>query len=1039
MFLDTGTDESLEGPVVGDGTQNESVFWNASSIGFQEEKIAMTYRIWFGLLLLLTVSQVHAQRLFKTIDPTEIDESLRFDVNNIPVDENVVETSSPSVGSGTIDLNFSPNIVITPDSSKGFVSYPGSDRVLVFDPKTGEILKLIEVGPNPGLITLTPDGKNLLLPCIHLEENMPTLDSSGAQIASIVRINVDTLKTKTLRLSEVFLSFANNILVSEDSRTGYLASLVTDELLRFDVDTLQETGNRLEFTPGTRPSTMTMAPDYSFIAVVLVGSTSLPRDEFPDSVTLVDQVNFTVLEQLIPPTGRNSEPDNPYILHDFTAVTLFSISPDGRYGLIADQQISNISSLPSLASDRAWLWDFQTSQFAAPIPVGGISAGCYYAPTGEFVMIGALAVSFIDPVEGTSDTILPTRSNFRSRSAPAFSNDGKVMFLAAPMNDSILSIDLESHQVLNAVEIGGDVEREVGSQINGELTTGVITYSSAPLHLSLVPDGDVLATVNFNANTVELLENSDRYFVAEFVSSTEGEDGEPGVFTGLALTNVSEKDANVILSAYSGSGFLFTDNLQTSDIVEFENPRSLELAPDTQIARTVEEFFRIDRPSDGGGDGTGEGDGGNDNEEDDSPVTSATVTGWLDIDTNQPDLGAFSLIGNNTLTLLDGSVAIKDSHPEIVLPEVRYEEDFKTEITVLNPHLTNMKVFVQLVNDKGQLVEEFSRALPPRTSFTRFVKDPDPETSADIGIFPESAFEPCSGGSGGGEDEGDDQDEEDGDGALHCGFERGYLLVKASPLNIQNSSELEEGVRGPSLVASERYYDSDRMAVLNGFGKVTDSVQGPVRYYLPQVTAFEGSQTFIQLVNPTSKWLNLSLTLKDDQGQDVAPPASVEIRSGHSLKKSLQNLFSLTDPGYQVSGWVLVESDRAGLTGDAELQLFDGQALTTVPLQDAPASNLLFSHVAEGLGMSTGLAIINTEDVAANVGLSIFDADGNIAEHTEFSIPPRGRDTRLLNEYFSDFGEQLGGYITLDSDRDIVGLELFYSDNLEFISAVLPQ
>jgi hypothetical protein len=135
----------------------------------------------------------------------------------------------------------------------------------------------------------------------------------------------------------------------------------------------------------------------------------------------------------------------------------------------------------------------------------------------------------------------------------------------------------------------------------------------------------------------------------------------------------------------------------------------------------------------------------------------------------------------------------------------------------------------------------------------------------------------------------------------------------------------------------------------------------------------------------------------------------------------------------------LVESDNPGLVGDAELQLFEGQALTTVPLQDVPASKLLFSHVAQGLGMSTGLAIINTEEVAANVDLSVFDADGNIAEHTAFSIPPRGRDTRLLNEYFSDFGEQLGGYITLDSDREVVGLELFYSDDLEFISAVLPQ
>jgi len=229
------------------------------------------------------------------------------------------------------------------------------------------------------------------------------------------------------------------------------------------------------------------------------------------------------------------------------------------------------------------------------------------------------------------------------------------------------------------------------------------------------------------------------------------------------------------------------------------------------------------------------------------------------------------------------------------------------------------------------------------------------------------------------------------------------------------------------------------MAVVNGLEKESDPDQGPQQYYLPQVAAFQGSQSIVQLVNPTSEWLNLSLTFKDGQGQDLATPVSVQLRAGHSLKKSLRELFSLTDPGNQVSGWVLVESDRAGLVGDAEIQLFEGLALTTVPLQQNGSTSLLFSHVAQGLGMSTGLAVINTEEVPANVGLSVFDPDGNLLNYTEFSIPPGGRDTRLLKEYFSDFGEQLGGYITLDSDRAVVGLELFYSDNLEFISAVMPQ
>ena len=95
-------------------------------------------------LWLFLCSNSVAQRIFATVDATSIDESLRFDVNNIPVDIGVKEyfTLRPS---GRVDLNYSPNIVFSDDSTKAFVSYSGSDTVLVFDPYSGEIIKLIEV------------------------------------------------------------------------------------------------------------------------------------------------------------------------------------------------------------------------------------------------------------------------------------------------------------------------------------------------------------------------------------------------------------------------------------------------------------------------------------------------------------------------------------------------------------------------------------------------------------------------------------------------------------------------------------------------------------------------------------------------------------------------------------------------------------------------------------------------------------------------------------------------------------------------------
>ena len=194
-----------------------------------------------------------AERAYGTINPSLIREDLFFDINTLPV----------RIGDRN-DLNFAPNIVFTPDSTRAFVSFPASDTVMMFDPKSGEVLALIPVAQTPNLIVLTPDGKTLLVVCLLFRDNSRADTFRSDTKGAICRIDVETLEVETLELEATFFSFVNNLVLMPDGKSGFIASSGTDEVLRLGLEPFQELSPRIELPGGTRPSSITLAPDASF-------------------------------------------------------------------------------------------------------------------------------------------------------------------------------------------------------------------------------------------------------------------------------------------------------------------------------------------------------------------------------------------------------------------------------------------------------------------------------------------------------------------------------------------------------------------------------------------------------------------------------------------------------------------------------------------------------------------------------------------------------------------------------------------------------
>jgi DNA-binding beta-propeller fold protein YncE len=965
-------------------------------------------------ILLLLAGPVWGQRLVTTIDPTELDENLRFDINTVPVRPGVVEISPVLAAGGTgrtVDLNFAPNLVFTPDSERAYLAFPGfavpntagepSNKVLAFHPKTGEILDLIEVANNPVQLALSPDGTRIAAVCLLLERNQKAEKGRprGERVAAVALIDVATHDVEILDLGGVGIGWANNPVFSADGSTLYLASTGSDELLRIDVERLEEILPRLRLGQGiggcepgepcVQPASITPAPDLSYLAVVLTQE-NLERGVHPDAIAIVDLEDFVITRRLFPTTGPTAENPAFQAFHDFTSTTMFSISPDGKWGLIADQAFSRVNQVPELVTDRAWLVDLETGEFEVFF-VGGIPAGTYWSPTQEFLVVSALELHFIDPVLKEVRHVSPLRSDFRPRSRPAFTPDGKRMYIAAPISDSIIPLELETSEIPRFVEVGGPLcLADVGE---GEDCPQGSLISSAPLELGVTPDGEVLVSVNFNANTIDLIRDTTHLAIHRALSSED-------FFTGVALTNVSEEDANLIVTGLSNTGIVFADDPSTEDVVEFVNPREITLPAGHQLARTSDELILSSE--------------------------EGRVEGWFDIDSDRPELKAFFLTGDLALKRLDGAVAAPRTSQRVILPEVRVTDGMVTEITVLNPNRQSARFSMDLVSHEGEVLGTFNRDLPSRGLFTGLVRDPDPDDGANVGIFPESFFED---------------------------FEDGYLVV-TTPTGV---------------MAYQRYFDVERMSSVNGL-PVSDRDERATTFYLPQFALFQGADTFLKLINSHPKpveddeqgegdngqgdneeggtdpeeeaearRLTVDLRVLGNDGFDLAAPVTLRLEAGQSVRQSVADLFGLNDPGDVVGGWILVEVDKEGLVGSAELRLFAGRAMTTVPLQDRTSTDLVFSHVAQGLGLSTGLALINPGASTANVAIEVFFEDGELNQSVEFALPAGARDAQLLNEYFADFGEQVGGYIRVTSDQNLAGLELFFADDLEYVSAVVAQ
>ncbi|MCZ6768516.1 MAG: hypothetical protein O7D93_04635, partial [Acidobacteria bacterium] len=372
----------------------------------------------------------------------------------------------------------------------------------------------------------------------------------------------------------------------------------------------------------------------------------------------------------------------------------------------------------------------------------------------------------------------------------------------------------------------------------------------------------------------------------------------------------------------------------------------------------------------------------------------STIDGWLNFDSDEFAMASFFLIGDRQLRRLDGGLANFRTSTELIFPEVQVRDGFATEVSLLNPNLESTDATLSLFSSEGELIEEISSALPPGVLTSPPLREPDPEAEVRTAVFTEEAYE---------------------------NFVDGYVRVSSQT----------------GILAFERYFDIERLAGLNGI-PVGPETELETTLYIPEVEAFAGAETFLNLINAGTGTVSLTLSLKGNQGEDLAVPVELQMEAAHSIRKNVVELFNLVDQG-AVTGWILIETDIPGIVGNAEVHSVSGQAMTSFLLQGSPMETFVFSHVVQRFGISTRLILLNPGPTAANVQVEVYRSDGLLLDSLSLSIAPSQRESRLLKELFPRLPDLIGGSIQISSDQGLVGLELFFASNPHFLASVPAQ
>ncbi|MBP7867687.1 MAG: hypothetical protein KA419_17285 [Acidobacteria bacterium] len=374
---------------------------------------------------------------------------------------------------------------------------------------------------------------------------------------------------------------------------------------------------------------------------------------------------------------------------------------------------------------------------------------------------------------------------------------------------------------------------------------------------------------------------------------------------------------------------------------------------------------------------------------------TGAATAWATAKAGKTGMRGFflsQLFGPSGLAGLDGAPVFSETFAEGYVPRVQGTNGYTTRIMVANPGLTPVNVTFTGLTGTGTVAGS-TVPVPALGVHT-----------ADLGtIFAGKA--PF-------------------DGALKIVANEGGVVANA---NIR--------------------YGSAAIASVNA----VDVTEARKTLFASHVVSFTGVfGTRLHVVNPTATDHALTLTPYAENGTALGPPVNLTIGANRAL--TLDESQMGLPAGSNVNGWLKVSSpdvtpEPAFLGAVTFGHPGDHHYESTLPLQADGLWDLYFAQVATGnvggIHWVSGLAIVNPSPTAsAQVTITVHKSDGTVnGTPAVRTLAPGEKYVRELAaiEGIGTLENQASGYVHVHADQPVMAFELFYNQQLDFISAVTAQ
>jgi hypothetical protein len=265
-------------------------------------------------------------------------------------------------------FGFGSILTLSPDGSRGYISSTGTGEVIQFDVATGDELQRLDGLDAPAQITVTPDGRTLLV-----------VETATAEISVADTSSMNTRFKITPRNIYSLAGFTiyNKPVLSPDGQYGIIGSRDIDDtgsapsnaVFRFNTSTGEITHIG---AVGPRPGYTTLTPDGESWMILAQGSVAIIQVDDQDSSVRVDTTNGI-------PAGSSN----------------IVFSQDGRYAFYA-----------ATTNDRILQHDLETNGIIGSYQVGDIPDVSFDQPSGIAITPDAQTIAVLNTVSNELDLLV---------------------------------------------------------------------------------------------------------------------------------------------------------------------------------------------------------------------------------------------------------------------------------------------------------------------------------------------------------------------------------------------------------------------------------------------------------------------------------------------------------------------------------------------------------------------------------------------------------------------------------------------------------